>query len=915
MKLTWLALLIVLFDQAIKLLIPMSGLKNSISFSLGSFASIFHATPLLTEQIIYSNLTNSTTLIIAAAVLTAFLFLLRWGGQVLFISTIALVGLQLAAGGLISYAVDQVLRGGIQSTLRLKLFDNFIFNAGIADLALFSGFILLVYVLLSGKTRRECDFPLHPPALESVNFSRLPRGIDNIRIDILLSPEFQKKCTLLIHRLIPLVISNHKEGNPQFKLPAQSFTELQSDFNTLLNLSLRRAKEFGIKQLPDLLFIGTLKFIHAEVSNSVAATINFTKENVKEHHQQGLGRRHDSKYVEWLFRYRDTIITSTNLTMLQGLIGDNYPAFAKAFHSVLGFEKTFTLQAMQTPMVLAETPHDEHLQITHYLLLGQQPDDTNSFVRLDKELSDIFSRYLHLITEKTEVPPRRDVALKSEGLINSNVIDSLAQPSVLMHPDNVSILLDPRWTEEKLEKTNRLKSSQKYRRLKQHQKFQKTLRAYLLNHLQREGHAPWINAAYAIKNLLGKCNTDLSPSALTSVFARSGRQEELSPRLKELFKVTTIPPSLELFLQAGTEIHQQPMKTLENNLFRFVYDFSRYRRDLLLLLTYLRSATQLNLLNNDNDIHTSRANYTLHEFLLPEEITNKRAEISSHIIIKADIRGSTEVTEKLTELSLNPATHFGRNFFTPINEVISSYGAEKVFIEGDAIILILNEYEGATRNSMIASRACGLAARILQIVAKQNRELEVYGLPQLVLGLGIAYCDHAPRYLFDEQHRITISPAINRADRLSACTHSVRKWREKQHLSEDFVEVYQPSDIAEDRSEKAQKDVVFNLNGILVEPAVFDKLRQELTLHPLKNTLPGIPDSELFAFTFPVLSGENQSLVIRKAPIKEFDPRKAVEQCPIIKNRNFYEVVYRRVLLERLRKTARKALSKPSTES
>ncbi len=901
MKLTWLSLVVILLDQGVKLLIPLSGLNNNVSVYLGSVIIELQKSNLLNEQNIYASLANSTTLIMIAGILAIYLLVLRWTRQIFFISTPTLAGLQLAAGGLASYAIDKVLRGNILNPLQLKLLGNFTFNAGIADLALLVGLLLLVYVLLRGKTKVECKFPLQSSLQEPLNLSRLPRGIDNIHIDVLLSPEFQKKCTLLIHRLIPLVISNHKEGKTQFKLPANSFAALQSDFNTLFSHSMRRAKEIGVKQLPDLLYISILKFLHAEVSNSVAATINFTKENIREHHQQGLGRRNDNTYVEWLFRYRDTIITTTNLTILQGLTGDSHATFAKAFHGILGFDQAFSLQAMQTPMVLAETPHDEHLQLIHYLILGQAQNDKSSFVRLDKELTDIFTDYLRFIEDKGERNTRRDTALQSDGHINSNIIDSLSQPSVLMHPDNITVLLDTRWTDKKIASTSRLKSYQDYSKLKQHLKFQKTLRIYLLRHLRKEGHAPWINAAYAVKHIFARCNTDLSPYALTTLFARNSRMDELAEQLQEVYKTTDIPPPHDLLTQAGTELRQQSSNLLQNNLLRFIEDFSRYRRDLLLLLNYLRSATQINLLSDNNDIHTSRANYMLHEFLLPHEITNRQAKIQSHIIIKADLRGSTEVTQKLTELDLNPATHFGRNFFTPINEVINRYGAEKVFIEGDAVILILTEYANTNHNSLIASRACGLAARILHIVDKQNRELEVYGLPLLELGIGITYCDHAPSYLFNEQQRITISPAINRADRLSSCTHSVRNWREKQKLMSNFVEVYQPSDLADNQSEKAQKDLFFNLNGILLEPAVFDKLRQELTLHPLPNTLPPIKDSQLFAFTFPDMSGENHSLVIRQAPVKEFDPSYRVDQCPVIEQRFFYEVIYRRELLEQLR--------------
>jgi len=898
MRHSWIPLTVVLLDQGIKLLGQYSGLGDSASLTLGPVTVELIKGTLQAKETILLNLYNSTTMVMMAGLLGLFLLLRRWSQHLHFITAKTTVGLQLAAGALTSHAIDTVLRGAMQSTLRLEFFNTFTFNAGIADLALITGLVLLLYVLLQGKTKLHSRIPLLAPNLVAVNLARIPRGVDNIHIDILLSPEFRKRCNLLSHRLVPQVIQQLREGKSQPSLPKNFFATAQKEFNALFSLALRKAKESGEKLLPDLLYIAMLKFIHNEVNNLVATTIKHTKETLQDHHKRGIGARRNSNYVEWLFRHRDTIIARSNHILLQGLSGNNLSPLAKAFSSFLGLGQTFTLQAMQSPLTLAEAPNNEQLQMEQYVILGQQQNDPNSFVQLDKILADAFADYLPLVRSKHS-HERRAGSLAEVKDVNSNIIDSLSQPSVLMHPYNITILLDTDWTHEKLKKAQGRK---KRKKLRQHLGFQRKLQDKLVSELQGAGLVNWINAAQAAKALLRKGNADVAPAALTSLLARSGSKPELTQRMQELFRSSSNPLPRERIIEAWSHLQQQPEKRLRENLPRFISDFARYRRDLLLLLTYQRAATQLNLLSEDKDIQTSRANYTLYEFLLSSESTSNNAAILSHIIIKADLRGSTEVTEKLIELNLNPATHFDRNFFTPINEVIESYGAEKVFIEGDAIILAFNEYGGEGQDRMIASRACGLAARILQIVAKQNRELAVYGLPQLELGIGIAYCDHAPRYLFDSQHRITISPAINRADRLSACTYAVRRWREQQQVPANYVEVYQPSLRAAGQGEKVQKDMVFNLNGILLEPDAFEKLTSELTLRPVKNTLDGIQDSQLFAITFPDLSGESHSLVIRKAPVREYDPRNRVEESPAIEKRFFYEVIYRRELLDSLRK-------------
>ena len=46
------------------------------------------------------------------------------------------------------------------------------------------------------------------------------------------------------------------------------------------------------------------------------------------------------------------------------------------------------------------------------------------------------------------------------------------------------------------------------------------------------------------------------------------------------------------------------------------------------------------------------------------------------------------------EQGLNPASYFSLNFYDPVNKLLGKYGAQKVFLEGDAIILAILEREG-----------------------------------------------------------------------------------------------------------------------------------------------------------------------------------------------------------------------------
>ena len=128
---------------------------------------------------------------------------------------------------------------------------------------------------------------------------------------------------------------------------------------------------------------------------------------------------------------------------------------------------------------------------------------------------------------------------------------------------------------------------------------------------------------------------------------------------------------------------------------------------------------------------------------------------------------------------MNPASYFSLNFYGPVNKLLAKYGARKVFVEGDALIVALLEHEGDP--PMAVSRACVLAREIIEIVRGYNQLLERAGLPTLELGTGISFQDSAPMYLMDGDQQIMISDALNEATgcprAASACARQSQAWR------------------------------------------------------------------------------------------------------------------------------------------
>src|ERR1700690_236163 len=268
---------------------------------------------------------------------------------------------------------------------------------------------------------------------------------------------------------------------------------------------------------------------------------------------------------------------------------------------------------------------------------------------------------------------------------------------------------------------------------------------------------------------------------------------------------------------------------------RFLGDFFHYHRDLRRLEVLNAALDSVNLVTNERLQELSRVNGTLYEFLLPEEQGETESDrVLRHVVLKADVRDSTRLTRHMMDRGMNPASYFSLNFYDPVNKLLSKYGAQKVFLEGDAIILAILEREGEP--GLAVSRMCVLAREIIVIVRGYNELMQRSSMPGLELGVGITLQESAPLYLMDGEHQIMISEALNESDRMSSCNKRARKIMEPQ-AGPFHVYAFQAAELDADGN---PEDVIlsFNLGGIRLNEGAFRQLQQEITLEPLKVKLP-----------------------------------------------------------------------------
>jgi hypothetical protein len=141
-----------------------------------------------------------------------------------------------------------------------------------------------------------------------------------------------------------------------------------------------------------------------------------------------------------------------------------------------------------------------------------------------------------------------------------------------------------------------------------------------------------------------------------------------------------------------------------------------------------------------------------------------------------------------------------------------------VFIEGDAVILGVYEYNKAPDEWFSVSLACGRAKEMIDIVTSKNANSKQTGLPSLEIGIGICYLDDGPLFLFDDNSPTMISSAIGDADRPSSCSWRLREEHDPGNFN---VGAFLLDDSDGIEGEKGQKVLRYNDNGIIIDDVAF----------------------------------------------------------------------------------------------
>ena len=730
--------------------------------------------------------------------------------------------------------------------------------------------------------------------LVNLSLNRLVLGVDSIHIDVHISPQVHN----VIKRAVSVSMIKHSRSDNFFEDDKKERREngeiaLKHVCTDLLQGGINRAKSESEVQIDFLGQFSLAKMFLEEIKNAYRKLITTFEIRIRDFE---LSRNYDQ--YEWLKMKEKLAEIKHNQRRIVQLVGEELFQVLADVHtknlknirqSNFSVKDILPDNFFINPTLHTDNVADDFFLVDEYVLLGQRSDEPDNFNSV-KSIIDDLMRKTDLGRENTADTEHENRETKEADISSA---DGNALDPWLMEIDNIDMMFNCFHTKEQYKKAKKGRESKIILlELKSWMKIQEKLLHLFYRKFKKSRLLKLIVAAYEMKTVYRSYCPPLRPAQIREYLVKRGSRKSMVRELKR--RKRNVNPLSPLY-DTIRRIKGCSTRSKKEHLLSFLKDFLRYHRDRENGRLLKQAMEAINLVTDEKIILLSKKNRLLYEYPLSEERVKEEKPIISHVILKADIRGSMDITHTMRVRGLNPASYFSLNFFDPISEILGDYDASKVFIEGDAIILSIFENEDTAQGWYSVARACGLAVNMLHIVRQYNVKNQEHDLPILELGIGICYKQSPPAFLFDGDSRIMISDAINLADRLSGCDKKLRKpFKNQDRMFNLFVfQNVRDEEIEATADDLSQR---YNVNGIELDPEGFAKLSREINLKRIEYPAENNERVILYTGKVPTLSGKYQRLVIREAAILEVKPESMDVIGPT--SRKYYEVCTQQAIYE-----------------
>jgi hypothetical protein len=761
------------------------------------------------------------------------------------------------------------------------------------------GLFMLGFIGKGYKLPPLSNFPLQHYTHDFF-LDRLVLGVDNIRHDVYLSPTFISATRKIVAQLVTRHTGVENTAEDAAKLnwvkEVENYKQL---YKEMMRDAVTKAKGRREVQIEYLAQAALTKMLLDEIRSQYDHLVGRIKTAVRKtelvmHDDAAAGSKLSSK-LQRIVQEKDAILRQVGKEICGFWSDVEQQAVLPMHEAVFGPRSSFFIDVINNPILHSDQPDSDIFLISEYdVVLGRRVEDPDKY----ETLLYFMRRWLNYIdlmepgAKGHSMDQRLTVPDASDGDVAPEEYQAYSQKieEILKRDGNMDLLLNWQRTKGDIQELKKKGGDdQEASVLRNRIRDQKRLLDFCYNQFRREGLLDRVVAAYEMQPEYLEYCPPLIPQQIIQYLTVPRSRRVLRNRIKRMQKMYNRSYPLSPLSKKIKAMEQMTAAKKKAYIIRFVNAFARYHRDKSNAEIFQESMERIFLATDDKVLLLSRENNTLYEFLLPHEQSEDKAPIINHVVIKADVRGSTDITHQMNERGLNPASYFSLNFFDPISEILSEYDAVKIFIEGDAIILSIFERENTPSGWYGVARACGLALNMLIIIQRYNAKSRKYMLPILELGIGISYLGNAPTFLFDANSRIMISSAINHADRLSSCSKTGRKLLAARKGPFN-LHVFQTRSDEELAATADDLYTRYNVNGIELSAPGFEKLSHEIDLKALKNEFadPFGRKSKLYTGKFPTQSGRYQRLVIREAQIPVVDP--TTLKTGKITSRKYYEV-------------------------
>ena len=710
----------------------------------------------------------------------------------------------------------------------------------------------------------------NPPDI-SLDCSVVDRGIDNYHVDVEISPAFTRLVREAVEQNMKLLIA----GKPMISGNAEIMQKVREAYTDLMRVTLHRCKTDLKPEQVSILQFGIVKFVIQEVLGALAA--------YGERLEETLGKQ---KYSG----SRSLLVTQEKMTWFRKHVNEFQFRIVRLFLRQFMREENNQLKALReqvvgefmeaasvlcNPLLYARTPKEPLLLLDYYVIW---PGNGAEFEKLNDALEAGFRK---AFARQVFVPLRNKTKLRSAqsevydelgGLFASQIVlgpsddqKDIVEESLswLEYPDNARLLFDEKVHERHLSQEGLGFSVG--RQLKGDIKKLRTIAQGLRKAVGDKKAVRRLLVSYALRDKVTQADLDLIELEDILGFVSGLESEQVHDLVAGTAEGCL---ALQTKLEECKARFDRMMRESEDDLtVRLLTDYCRYRQHLKFYRFAHRMFNRLSVITEPQKIQLAKAGGNLYRLLSSAEVKNigsdEKPEVVHHTILKADVRGSTTVTAELTKRGLNPASYFSLRFFDPITERLAAYGAVKVFIEGDAVILGVYEYNNAPDEWFSVSRACGMAKEMIDIVTSKNADSKQTDLPSLEIGIGICYLNERPLFLFDDNRPIMISSAIGKADRFSSCSWRLREDYDSGNFN---VDAYLLDDNDGVKGDKGQTVLRYNVNGIVIDDAAFEKLQSEVHFRNLKAKS-GVVEESFYVGQYPDVAGKQRDIVVRQGRV------------------------------------------------